>query len=249
MAGIGWENAAWNAPPNVRAGTTYRDGGVSRPPFASFNLAQHVGDDDAAVLENRARLRAGLKLPAEPLWLDQVHGRAVAVHSGGTGRPQADGAVAFEDGRVLAVLTADCLPLVLASRDGTRIGIAHAGWRGLAAGIIENTVGALGVSGDEILAWLGPAIGPAAFEVGGEVREAFVSADPGATAAFVPNARGRWQADLGALARRRLESLGVREVSGGGACTWSDPARYFSYRRAPATGRLATLVWRESGTA
>jgi len=248
VAAIGWDRAGWAAPPGVHAGSTRRDGGVSLAPFASFNLALHVGDDAAAVTENRARLRAALGLPAEPFWLDQVHGRTVAVHAGGSTRPEADGAVAFEPGRVLAVLTADCLPLVLASRDGTRIGIAHAGWRGLAAGILESTVGALGVPGEELLAWLGPAIGPEAFEVGGEVREAFVGTDPGAGAAFVPNARGRWQADLYALARRRLAALGVRDVSGGGACTWTDPGRYYSYRRAAATGRLATLVWREPAT-
>ena len=241
-----WQDADWPAPAGVRAGTTLRAGGASTGPFAELNLALHVADDPAAVATNRARLAAALGLPAEPFWLNQVHGRDVARHDGRGGTPTADGAVAFGRGRVLAVMTADCLPVVLSSRDGERLGIAHAGWRGLHAGVIEATVGALGVPGTELLAWLGPAIGPGAFEVGEEVRAAFTADDPGAAQAFVANARGRWQADLYALARRRLRALGVDSLSGGTACTFTEQDRYFSYRRDPKGGRMATLLWREA---
>ena len=147
-------------------------------------------------------------------------------------------------GRVLAVLTADCLPVVLVSRDGQRLGVAHAGWRGLVGGVLEATVAAMGGVGDGLLAWLGPAIGPAAFEVGAEVRAAFVSACPGDAVGFVPNPRGRWQADLALLAQRRLARVGVAAVTASGWCTAADPQRFYSHRRDPASGRMATLVWR-----
>ena len=227
----------------VAAGTTTRDGGVSEGAFRSLNLGAHVGDDPAAVAANRRRLAERLALPSEPLWLNQVHGTRVVEHTGSGPAPEADAAVTFAPGRVLAVLTADCLPVVLASRDGQRLGVAHAGWRGLAAGVLERTVEALGVPGRELVAWLGPAIGPNAFEVGGEVREAFLATDPGAGVAFTPNERGRWQADLAGLARRRLEALGLATVTGGGECTYTDAGRFYSFRREPRTGRLATLAW------
>jgi YfiH family protein len=241
---VGFVAADWAAPPGVRAGVTTRAGGVSTGGRASLNLGAHVGDDPTAVAENRRRLVAALALPGEPLWLTQVHGTGVAVHDGTTGAtPEADAAVAFAPGRVLAVLTADCLPVVIAARDGSRVGIAHAGWRGLAAGVLEATVAALGATPAGYVAWLGPAIGPAAFEVGAEVRAAFVEADPPSAAAFAPNARGRWQADLPALARRRLARLGVMAVAGGTACTYADAGRWFSFRRERDCGRLATLAW------
>jgi hypothetical protein len=244
-AGVGWLAADFGAPAGVRAGTTTRTGGVSRGgSLATFNLAAHVADDPAAVAANRARLRVDLGLPAEPLWLRQVHGAAVAVHDGQRVAPEADAAVTFEPGRVLAVLTADCLPVALAGRDGRRLGLAHAGWRGLLAGVLERTVAALGADGADLVAWLGPAIGPEAFEVGGEVRAAFIATDPGDAGAFAPNERGRWQADLYALARSRLARLGVRAVSGGGECTFRDAARFYSHRRDPRGGRMATLLWR-----
>jgi YfiH family protein len=238
--------ADWSAPPGVRACVTTRSGGVSTGSRGSFNLAAHVGDDPACVAENRRRLREGLGLPAEPLWLRQVHGTGVAIHDGTLPAepPEADAAVTFAPGRVLAVLTADCLPVVLASVDGTRLAVAHAGWRGLAGGVLEATVLALADTGTRLVAWLGPAIGPAAFEVGPEVREAFVDADPACAPAFAANARGRWQADLYALARRRLQRLGVLVVSGGGDCTYSDP-RWYSFRRDRDCGRMATLAWLE----
>lgn len=243
MTAPGWQWAEWDAPPNVRAGASDRHGGTSTGPFHSLNLGTHVGDEPGAVAENRARLRRSLALPAEPLWLDQVHGTAVAVHDGRAGLPRADAAVAFEAGRVLAVLTADCLPVVLAATDGSRIGIAHAGWRGLAAGVIEATVAALGSDGPGLIAWLGPSIAPQDFEVGEEVRAAFTDSDPGAAGAFVPNPAGRWQADLTALARRRLAALGVGSVGAASGSTRAADERFFSYRREARTGRMATLAW------
>jgi len=248
---VGWWPAAWPAPPGVRAGVTTRHGGVSTGACASLNLAANVGDAPAAVAANRARLAAALGLPAAPRWLRQVHGAGVVVQRrepAGAARepPEADAAVAFEPGVVLAVLSADCLPVVLAHRAGERIGIAHAGWRGLAAGVIERTVAALAAPAHELVAWLGPAIGPAAFEVGAEVRAAFVAADAGAASAFLANARGRWQGDLYRLARQRLEQLGVAQVAGGGACTWTETERFFSFRRDRACGRMATLAWIEA---
>lgn len=245
--GVGWITPDWSAPARVRVLTTLRTGGCSSGPYASLNLATHVGDDPRCVVENRRRLREAAGLPGEPLWLEQVHGTAVAVHQGRTGVPRADAAVAFEAGRVCAVMTADCLPVTLVDRDCTRIGVAHAGWRGLAGGVLEATVAALGVPGYTLRAWLGPAIGPEAFEVGSEVRAAFVESDPGADECFAPNPRGRFQADLYGLARRALSRAGVHEVTGGTECTASDSRRWYSHRRDGTTGRLATLVWLEPG--
>jgi YfiH family protein len=240
----GYRTADWPVPPGVHAIVTTRAGGVSAGARAGFNLAAHVGDDPDAVAENRRRLRVAAGLPAEPLWLRQVHGTGVAVHDGAAAHaPEADAAVTTEPGRVLAVLTADCLPVVLASRDGRRLGVAHAGWRGLAAGVLEATVAALDVQGEDLVAWLGPAIGPAAFEVGEEVREAFVAPDPATSTAFTGNARGRWQADLYALARRRLGRLGVTEIAGGGDCTYAQADAWFSFRRDRDCGRMATVAW------
>jgi hypothetical protein len=237
-----WLPADLGPVPGVRAGTTLRGGGVSVGSLASLNLAAHVGDSDAAVLENRRRLRIAQALPAEPFWLTQVHGDRVLRHPGqGVPPPEADAAVAFEVGQVLAVLTADCLPVVFAGREGQRIGVAHAGWRGLALGVLERTVEALG--GEDLVAWMGPAIGPQAFEVGSEVREVFLRHDPAVADAFVVNARGRWQADLYALARARLRPYGITPT-GGAWCTVSDPQRFYSHRRDPGSGRMATLVWR-----
>ncbi len=202
----------WPAPAGVHAAMTTRAGGVSSGPYASFNLASHVGDEATAVSENRRRLRAALRLPAEPAWLEQVHGiRVVALP--GISQGPADAAVTFTPGSVCAVLVADCLPVFLAGRDGRRVGIAHAGWRGLAAGVIEATVAALECEPGELVAWLGPSIGPAAFEVGGEVRDAFLAHDAGSAIAFRPGREGRWFADLPALARRRLAGAGVGDVA------------------------------------
>ncbi len=232
----------WPAPPAVRAVMTTRAGGVSGGPFASLNLAAHVGDDAAAVAENRRRLRAMLRLPSEPAWLPQVHGREV-VQLPGAMPEAADAAVTREPGIVCAVLVADCLPVLLAGCEGDRVGVAHAGWRGLAAGVIEATVAALGGDPARLVAWLGPAIGPAAFEVGDEVRAAFIAGDAGAADHFRRGHAGRWLADLPALARRRLAACGVAGVHGGGDCTVADAERFYSYRRDGITGRMAALIW------
>jgi YfiH family protein len=232
----------WTVAPRVRAAMTTRAGGVSTGAYASFNLATHVGDDPAAVAENRRRLRNALGLPAEPAWLEQVHGTGVAVLPAAAQAP-ADAAVTFTRGVVCAVLVADCLPVFLAGRAGDRVGIAHAGWRGLAAGILEATIAALACPPGELVAWLGPSIGPRAFEVGAEVRDAFTAQDAGAAAAFHPGRAGRWLADLPGLARRRLAAAGVTAVSGGDLCTHGDAARFYSFRRDGVTGRLAALAW------
>ncbi len=243
-AGPAWLEARWPVPGRVRVISTLRGGGASRGPYASLNLALHVGDDPVAVARNRQCLREAAGLPDEPLWLEQVHGTAVARHADLVSRPpRADAAVALAPGRVCAVMTADCLPVALADRQGTRVGLAHAGWRGLAGGVLEATIAALGVDPSDLCAWLGPAIGPAAFEVGAEVQAAFVARWPAAGAAFTPNARGRLQADLYALARLALRECGVRDVHGGGECTYADASRFFSFRRDATTGRMATLAW------
>ncbi len=237
----------WPAPANVRAVITVRTGGVSNAPHGSFNLATHVGDYPAAVRANRSRLRSALALPAEPVWLKQVHGVAVvdAAHSGT--EPEADGAFAAQPGAVCAVLTADCLPVLLCNREGTKVAALHAGWRGLAGGVIEAGVKALGDAGNEILAWLGPAIGPETFEVGPEVRTAFIERDAQAAQAFRAAREGKYLADIYQLARLRLQRLGVAAVYGGGFCTVTDSARFFSYRRDGVTGRMASLIWITKG--
>ncbi len=228
----------WPAPTGVWALTTTRLGGVSPAPYDSLNLGDHVGDAPQAVAENRRILRE--VLPSEPRWLSQVHGCSVA-DAGESGPCEADAAIALEPGRVCAVLTADCLPVLLCDKAGTRVAAVHAGWRGLADGVLEATVARM--AGDELMAWLGPAIGPDAFEVGDEVREAFLERDPGAEAAFQPSPQGRWLADLYTLARRRLAAAGVGAVYGGGLCTYTDSERFYSYRRDGVTGRIASLIW------
>lgn len=237
----------WPAPAGVRAAFTLRAGGVSRPPFDTCNIAAHVGDDPQAVGENRARLRASLALPAEPAWLEQVHGQRVVdldrqTALGALG--PADAAVTRTAGRVCAIQVADCMPVLFTATDGSVVGAAHAGWRGLAGGVLEATVRAMRTAPRELLAWIGPAIGQAHFEVGEEVRTAFLEGDAGAAAAFIANDRGRWQGDLASLARRRLEALGLIRIYGGGWCTYTDPLKFFSYRRDGRSGRMAALVWR-----
>lgn len=240
----------WRAPTGVRAAFSLRSGGASAPPWDTLNLGVHVGDDPTSVLENRRRLVNALQLPREPVWLDQVHGCEVlqvglqnlpAVGE----RPTADAVVTRDSGVVLAVQVADCLPVLFVSEDGGALGAAHAGWRGLVAGVLESTVAAMHTDPTRLIAWLGPCIGPAHFEVGTEVREAFLAAQPGAAAAFAANPRGRWQCDLPQLARDRLAAMGVRRVFGGQWCTAADPVRFFSHRRDQRTGRMAALLWRE----
>jgi polyphenol oxidase len=234
----------WPVHAAVRAAFTLRTGGVSLAPFASLNLGTLVGDSPRAVTENRARVAELLSLPAEPAWLDQVHGNIVTdLDAQPEATHGADAAISRTAGRVLAIQVADCLPVLLAAEDASAVGAAHSGWRGLAAGVLEATVRALAVDAGKLSAWLGPAIGPAAFEVGAEVRDTFVAQDPRAAAAFTANARGRWQCDLYELARQRLNALGVQAVFGGGLCTHSDAARFFSFRRDGRCGRMAALVW------
>ncbi len=243
-----WLEADWPAPPGVRVISTFRSGdgaGVSGAPYAFWNLGDHVGDDPAAVAENRRRLRAAGGLPSEPAWLNQVHGASVADLDASDPRGAVDAAMTRRSGVVCAILTADCLPIAFSTESGDRIAAAHGGWRGLAAGVIPSTLRSLGVAPERLLAWLGPAISAQHFEVGAEVREAFVRRDLRASAAFQPNARGRFMADLSMLARLELKALGVDRVYGGGECTYARADRYFSYRRDGVTGRQATLIWRE----
>lgn len=225
---------------------TTRDGGASVGAYASLNLATHVGDDPAVVQENRRRLRHRLNLEHEPGWMSQVHGVDVVrldrpdAHT----TPTADAAWTDRPGLACAILTADCVPVLLADDDGSCVAAAHAGWRGLAAGVLENAVRQMPASPRRLSAWLGPGIGPDAFEVGQDVFDAFVGSDRQATAAFRPGREGRFLCDLHALARRRLEAAGVSRVDGDAThCTFRDAASFFSHRRDGACGRMATLVW------
>ena len=261
MSGIKhWLTPDWPAPANVHAATTLRSGGVSCGVYASLNPALHVGDEADLVKQNRQLIKASLGLPGDPVWLDQIHSnRAVPAHPplGGRGDSdlqQADASYTAESGVVCAVLTADCLPLLVCTVDGSQVAAIHAGWRGLLAGVIGNTITAMqiplaplckrGARGD-FLVWLGPAIGPECFEVGGEVRDAFLKKSPAFTPAFKQHSNGKWLADIYQLARIDLAMLGIDKVYGGGFCTVTEHERFYSYRRDKQTGRMATLIWRE----
>lgn len=233
----------WPAPAHVRAAFTLRGGGVSRGPFASLNLGRHVGDEPASVAENRRRVRAALDLPVEPAYLDQVHGTRIVDLEREAGLEPADGSVARSSGHVCAIQVADCLPVLFATSTGSAVAAAHAGWRGLAAGVLEAVIARMGGDPGQLLAWLGPAIGTRHFEVGEEVRAQFLAHDPGSASAFQANPRGRWQCDLYALAGQRLRAAGVLSIHGGGWCTYAEPARFFSYRRDGRCGRMAALIW------
>lgn len=234
----------WPAPANVKALQTTRLGGVSQAPYASLNLGDHVGDDPLKVAANRQLLN-GL-VPTEPLWLQQVHGVDVVDAAHASCLPSADAAYARQPGAVCAVMTADCLPLLLCDSQGTEVVAVHAGWKGLLDGVIEASVHNMQSSPSTLLAWLGPAIGPQAFEVGDEVRDAFIAHHADAAHSFVDQGHGKWLGDIYQLARQRLSRLGVTQVYGGGLCTYSDEARFFSFRRDGATGRMATMIWLES---
>ena len=238
-----WLIPDWPAPHNVHAVSTSRSGGVSEAPFGALNLSDRVGDTPSAVRTNRARLRTALSFETEPVWLRQVHGRTVVDASHVDGRTEADASVAFSPGPVCAVTTADCLPVLFCDVNGTRVAAAHAGWRGLAAGILEATSEALAIPPHLVLAWLGPAIGAHNFEVGEEVKAAFVNQDAINNAAFKPSSNARWFADIYQLARNRLCANGIHNIYGGGWCTYSDARRFFSYRRDKMTGRMASLIW------
>ena len=234
----------WPAPANVRAVQTTRQGGVSLPPYDSLNLGGHVGDVPLRVARNRLSLNS--LLPSEPVWLEQVHGTVVADADMAGCSPSADACIARHSASVCVVMTADCLPVLLCDRQGTVVGAVHAGWKGLAAGVIEATVQAMGVPAQQMMAWLGPAISQSAFEVGEEVRAAFVKADPQAAAAFVSGKEsGKYLADIYALARLRLNALGITDIYGGDRCTYCEPEQFFSYRRDGVTGRQGTFIWLE----
>ncbi len=235
----------WPASANVRACTTTRHGGVSENKYASLNLAAHVGDGIDRVLENRSRLRQKAGLKREPHWLEQVHGNRVADLSGNDPGVTADASVCARPGPVCAVLTADCLPILLADRAGGQVAAVHAGWRGLAGGIIEATLAKMSAGNQDLIAWLGPAIGPQAYQVGADVRDAFLVKDPQDDRFFSEDDKLYWKADLCGLARNLFESFQV-EVFGGDLCTYSDAERFFSYRRDGQCGRQATLIWLES---
>lgn len=232
----------WQAPANVRAFQTTRIGGCSAASYYSLNLGDHVGDNPLNVARNRILLNA--LLPSEPVWLEQVHGTTVIDASVASCRPRADASVARRKGTVCVVMTADCLPLLLCDRNGTVVASVHAGWRGLSEGVIEATVAAMNVEPQDILVWLGAAIGAGAFEVGEEVRAVFVAQHPMAAQAFVTSRTpGKYLADLYALARLRLNTLGITAISGGDCCTYTDAERFYSYRRDGVTGRMGTFIW------
>jgi YfiH family protein len=235
--------ASWPAPSNIRAVVSTRTGGFSTAPYESLNLGDHVGDDAGLVWRNRAKLREALGLGVEPFWLTQVHGTKVIDAGSDETQAAADGSYAEIPGPVCAILTADCLPVFLCDRWGTKVALLHAGWRGLVSGVIEAGVLALRTAGADLLAWLGPAIGPDAYRVGDDVRDAFAARDPGAGAAFRPDGAGKWRADLYMLARARLAAAGVAAVYGGEHCTFHERERFFSYRRDGVTGRMASLIW------
>lgn len=242
---MNWIEPDWPAPGNVRALSTTRNGGLSEGVFAGLNLGGHVGDEPARVEANRTLLQQAAGIPGPLNWLNQVHGTAVhPVSREYGGAPEADAACAREAGLACIVMTADCLPVLFCDRAGTVVAAAHAGWRGLQGGVLEESIAAMGCEPGVILAWLGPAIGPTAFEVGGEVRDAFMAEQAEAAAAFVPSSsEGKWLADIYQLARLRLARAGVTAVYGGEHCTFSDSERFYSYRRDGQTGRMASIVW------
>lgn len=238
----------WQVPANIKAFTTTRTGGVSLPPFDSFNLGSHVGDDLAAVETNRKRLVECENLPNSPHYLTQTHSTKVIRLPYSGSDWEADAVYTNQANQVCLVMTADCLPVLFCSQDGTEIAAAHAGWRGLCDGMLENTVAEFACPPNEIQVWLGPAIGETAFQVGQEVIDQFCAIDPQAKLAFVedPNASGKFLGNLYQIARQRLNKFGISQISGGEYCTFNDKARFFSYRRDKQTGRMATLIWRES---
>ena len=240
-----WLIPNWDAPDNIKAVMTTRQGGFSCAPFDSMNLGDHVDDDLHSVAKNRESLKQKLNLPNDPLWLTQIHGVTIAnADQQNQGKVEADASIAHQSGSVCAVMTADCLPVLFCNQQGTAIAAAHAGWRGLHAGILEQTVKALNCPAEEVMAWFGVAIGAEYFEVGDEVREAFVSVQVEAEKAFVPSVNaGKWLADIYLLARLRLQAIGVRKITGGEYCSYKDKERFYSYRREAKTGRMASLIW------
>lgn len=250
---VSWPETSTDKPDNVFAVTTLVTGGVSKEGFSGYNLATHVGDDPEAVKANRVKLVADLRLPAEPAWLDQVHSNkvisadelAVADPAAEITSVRADASISRTKGVVCVVLTADCLPVFFCNRDGTEVAVAHAGWRGLHDGILSNTLAAMKSAAEDVLVSLGPAIGPQSFEVGTEVYDAFVSNNHNNSTAFVATDKEHYLCDIYQLARIELSAAGVAGISGGGYCTYSEPSRFYSYRRQKNTGRMASLIWFE----
>ena len=237
----------WHAPPNVHAFTTLRHGGVSNVPYDSFNLGDHVGDEENAVKTNRTLLIKQFNLPQMPLFLTQTHSTRVLTLPYSGKNLEADAAYTTQTNQVCLVMTADCLPVLFTNRQGNAVAAAHAGWRGLCDGILEETVKCFQCPSDEIMAWLGPAIGSTAFQVGGEVVQQFISQDPQAESAFIvdPNTPGKYLGDLYQIAKQRLNQLGINQVSGGEHCTYTEKDKFFSYRRDGKTGRMASCIWFE----
>jgi YfiH family protein len=231
----------WPAPARVKAVSSTRLGGFSQPPWEGLNLGDHVGDDPSAVTANRQQLIQSSGMPGSPCWLQQVHGDRLV--SASRQICEADASITGEPGKVCVVMTADCLPLLMCNLQGNQVAAVHAGWRGLAAGVIEKTLDGFDCPPRDILVWLGPAIGPSAFEVGSEVRQAFIQQDKQAARAFKPSRKDHWLADIYLLARLKLSRKGVRQVFGGNYCTYSDAQQFFSYRRDGQTGRMASLIW------
>ncbi len=237
-----WLTPDWPVPANIHAATTLRTGGVSYGAYASLNPAMHVGDDVDLVKQNRQLIKELLDLPGEPVWLEQIHSNRAVPAVKTESLQQADASYTAEAGVVCAVMTADCLPLLVCAADGSQVAAIHAGWRGLLAGVVANTLSAM--QDNELLVWLGPAIGPDCFEVGTEVRDAFVQKSAAFITAFKQQSHGKWLADIYQLARIELATLGIDKVYGGGFCTVTEQERFYSYRRDKQTGRMATLIWR-----
>jgi YfiH family protein len=243
MSGVKhWLIPNWPVPSHIHAVTTLRTGGVSCGAYSSLNPALHVDDDPVRVKQNRQLIMAALDLPDEPVWLDQIHSNRAVQAIKTEPLQQADASYTSESGVVCAVMTADCLPLLVCATDGSQVAAIHAGWRGLLAGVIGNTLSAM--SGDDFLVWLGPAIGPDCFEVGDEVRAAFLDKSAKFATAFKQQNKGKWLADIYQLARIDLAMQGLTKIYGGGFCTVTDHQRFYSYRRDKQTGRMATLIWR-----
>ena len=240
---VNWLQADWPAPDFIKAGTTLRQGGVSKGDYASFNLATHVGDELAAVEENRAILTRNLNIPDAPQWLEQIHSTKAVLLPNGETIPKADASYTSKENVVCAVMTADCLPLLVTNKQGSCVASIHAGWRGLCDGIIETTIKKLPVDPESLLVWLGPAIGADVYEVGEEVYDAFIKTEVEAKQAFISVSEGHWLFDIYQLARLRLNKTGVKQIYGGDRCTLSEEQQFYSYRRDDVTGRMASMIW------
>ena len=233
----------WPAPPNVKAYSTTRIGGVSQGPYSSLNLAHHVDDNPDHVKENREIIKNTIPLPDQPHWLTQIHSNRVLLADNVQKYAPGDGTYTHTPNVVCAVLAADCLPILICNHHGTAVAALHGGWRGLADGIIENGIRAMGIPEHQLMAWLGPAIGPKYFEVGPEVKDRFVAMDPNTTKAFTATNSGKYLANIYLIAQVRLNHFGIREIYGGNYCTYSEQERFYSYRRDGATGRMASMIY------